>query len=44
MNKARLIMVYITIDSMKNAEILANHLLNKKLVACTNIIGEHNPI
>ena len=40
----KLIMVYITTNSFENAQKIATTLLEKKLVACSNIIGENNPI
>lgn len=37
-------MIYVTINNMENANRLAKHLLDHKLIACVNIIGEKSPV
>ncbi len=38
MPRARITAVYITASSLKEARMIASHLLNKRLIACANIL------
>ena len=40
----KIAMVYITINNLESAKKLSNLLLENRLIACCNIVGQNNPI